>query len=120
MENRGQKYHRDRTSNVLREEIDTLLEGELSDPRIGLVSVSEVHLAPDGRSARVLVVVQGDEDECEATMEGLEAAKLYIRRELAERLHLRRCPELIFQQDRSLEFGPRIDELLKRTKKKKS
>ena len=63
MERRGQKYHRERLSEALREEIETIVEGELGDPRIGLVNVSELHLAADSRSARVLVVVQGDDDE---------------------------------------------------------
>lgn len=118
MERRGQKYHRERLGEALREEIETILEGELGDPRIGLVNVSEVHLAPDSRSARVMVVVEGDDEEGEATMEGLAAATGYIRRELAERLHLRRPPELIFVQDRSQQYEARIDELLARTKKK--
>lgn len=118
MERRGQKYHRERLGEALREEIETILEGELGDPRIGLVNVSEVHLAPDSRSARVMVVVQGDEAAAESTMEGLAAATGYVRRELAERLHLRRPPELIFVQDRSQQYEARIDELLTRTKKK--
>jgi len=119
LERRGQKYHRERLGEALREEVETLLEGELADPRIGLVNVSEVQLAPDARSARVLVVVEGDEDEAEATMQGLVAATGFIRRELAERLHLRRPPDLVFQLDRSREYTARIDELLKRTKRKR-
>jgi ribosome-binding factor A len=118
VERRGQKYHRERLGEALREEIETILEGELGDPRIGLVNVSEVHLAPDSRSARVLVVVAGDDAEAEATMEGLQAASGYVRRELVERLHLRRAPELIFIQDRSQEYESRIDELLSRSKKR--
>jgi ribosome-binding factor A len=118
LERRGQKYHRERLGEALREEIETILEGELGDPRIGLVNVSEVHLAPDSRSARVLVVVAGDDAEGEATMEGLQAASGYVRRELVERLHLRRSPELIFIQDRSQEYKSRIDELLGRSKKR--
>jgi ribosome-binding factor A len=118
VERRGQKYHRERLGEALREEIETILEGELGDPRIGLVNVSEVHLAPDSRSARVLVVVAGDDVEAEATMEGLQAANGYVRRELVERLHLRRAPELIFIQDRSQEYESRIDELLSRSKKR--
>ena len=118
MERRGQKYHRERLGEALREEIETILEGELSDPRIGLVNVSEVILAPDSRSARVLVVAQGDDDEAEETMEGLHAACGYVRRELAERLHLRRPPELLFILDRSHLYQTRIDELLNRTKKR--
>ncbi len=118
MERRGQKYHRERLGEALREEIETILEGELGDPRIGLANVSEVHLAPDARSARVMVVVEGDEEEAAATLEGLQAANGYVRRELAERLHLRRPPELIFIQDRSQQYEARIDELLTRSKKK--
>ena len=49
----GVKYHRGRMGEAFREEIIALVEGELSDPRIGLVSVNEVQIAPDGRSARV-------------------------------------------------------------------
>ena len=118
MERRGQKYHRERLGEALREEIETILEGELSDPRIGLVNVSEVHLAPDSRSARVMVVVAGDDAQAEETMEGLQAANGYVRRELVERLHLRRAPELLFILDRSHHYEARIDELLNRTKKR--
>jgi ribosome-binding factor A len=117
LERRGQKYHRERLSEALREEIETILEGELSDPRIGLVNVSEVHLAEDSKSAKVLVVVEGD-DEAAETMEGLRAATGYIRRELTEQLHLRRAPELLFILDRSHLYEARIEELLGRTKKR--
>jgi ribosome-binding factor A len=120
MERRGQKYHRERLGGALREEIATILEGELSDPRIGLVSVTEVQLAPDSRSARVLISVDGDDDEAAESLEGLQAAVGYIRRELVERLHLRRPPELVFVLDRSLESTARVEELLGRTKKKTS
>ena len=53
MERRGQKYHRERLGQALREELETIVEGELADPRIGLVNVSSVELAEDSRSARV-------------------------------------------------------------------
>ena len=118
MEKRALKYHRGRVGEALREEIETILEGELGDPRIGLANVSEVLLAPDSRSARVMVVVQGNDAAAAATMEGLQAACGYVRRELAERLHLRRPPELIFIQDRSQQYEARIDELLGRSKKR--
>jgi ribosome-binding factor A len=118
LERRGQKYHRERLGEALREEIETILEGELSDPRIGLVNVSEVHLAPDSRSARVIVVVAGDDTQAQETMEGLHAANGYVRRELVERLHLRRAPELLFILDRSQQYESRINELLNRTKKR--
>jgi ribosome-binding factor A len=118
MERRSQKYHRDRLSEALREEIETLLEGELRDPRIGLASVSAVEMAEDARSAHVLVTVAGGDDEAERTLEGLEAAKNYVRHELAERLRLRRPPELFFQIDRSHQLESRVEELLARAKKR--
>ena len=118
MEKRGAKYHRERLGEALREEIETIVEGELGDPRIGLVNVSRVELAEDSHSARIMVVVEGDDAEAERTMQGLLAAVGYIRREIAERLHLRRAPELVFQLDRSETYHARVDELLKRTRKK--
>ena len=118
LEKRGLKYHRERKGEALREEIEIILEGELADPRIGLVHVSEVKLAPDGRSAHVFVMVDGDDEEAEKTMEGLSAAVGFIRRELVERLRLRRAPDLIFQLDRGPEYQARIDELLNRTRKR--
>ncbi len=118
MERRGQKYHRDRLGEAIREEIETILEGELGDPRIGLVSVSGILMADDSRSARVLVYVEGDDDEAERSLEGLEAAKSYVRHELAERLRLRRPPELFFQLDRSHQLESRVEELLNRAKKR--
>ena len=119
MEKRGAKYHRGRLGEALREEIETIVEGELGDPRIGLVNVSRVELADDSRSARVYVVVEGDDAEAEQSLEGLSIAVGFIRREITERLHLRRAPELIFVLDRSEKYQARVDELLKRTKKKR-
>jgi ribosome-binding factor A len=118
-ENRARKHHQERLGVALREEITTIIEGELSDPRIGSAAVSEVHLAPDGRSARVFIFVSGDEAEERGTMKGLMAAKGYVRHEIAERLGLRHPPELIFELDRSDKFGSRVDELLGRIDKRK-
>ncbi len=119
MERRGQKYHRERLGEALREEIQTIVEGELGDPRIGLVSVSEVQLAEDGRSAHVLVTMDGNDEEAERSLKGLQAAIGFVRHELVERLHLRKPPELHFQIDRSRKYEARVDELLQRTKNKK-
>jgi ribosome-binding factor A len=118
VEKRGAKYHRGRLGEALREEIETLVEGELADPRIGLVSVTGVHMAEDGRSAQVLIDVDGDDHEAELSMEGLDAAKVYIRREIADRLRLRRAPELFFRLDRAEREKARVEELLARVKKK--
>jgi ribosome-binding factor A len=118
-ENRARKHHQERLGEALREEITSIIEGELSDPRIGAAAVSEVHLATDGRSARIFIYVSGDEKEERNTMKGLMAAKGYIRHEVAERLGLRHPPELIFELDRSETIGARIEELLGRLDKRK-
>jgi ribosome-binding factor A len=118
VEKRAVKYHRGRLGEALREEIETLVEGELADPRIGLVGVTAVHIADDGRSAQVLVDVDGDEAEAERSLEGLIAAKEYIRHELVDRLRLRRAPELHFRLDRAEQEKARVEELLARTKKR--
>ena len=119
MERRGLKHHRERLSESLREEIETILEGELGDPRIGLASVSGLQIAEDGRSAHVMISVAGDDVEADRTLEGLNAAKNFVRHELAERLRLRRAPELHFLIDRSDKLESRVEELLARAKKKK-
>jgi len=118
VEKRGAQHHRGRLAEALREEIETLIEGELSDPRIGLVRVTGVHLAEDGRSAQVLVDVDGNENEAERSMQGLDAAKAFIRHEIADRLRLRRAPELFFRLDRSDREKARVEELLARVKKR--
>lgn len=118
MEKRGLKYHRGRVGEALREEIETLVEGELADPRIGLVSVTAVHIADDGRSAEVWVNVEGSDEDADESLEGLEAAKAYIRHELVERLRLRKAPELIFRLDRAELEKARVEELLARAKKR--
>jgi ribosome-binding factor A len=119
VEPRAPKYQRERRVEALREEIDLILEGELGDPRIGLVAVTELVLAPGGKTARVFVRVDGEEDEDDQTLAGLNAAKGFIRRQLAARMGLRHAPELIFVIDRSEQYASRIDELLGRTRKKR-
>ena len=121
-ENRGRKHHQDRLSEALRVEIGTMIEGELSDPRIGFCYVSEVVLNPGGKSARVYVALDTatkNIEKAEAeTVAGLEAAKGYIRFEVKERLGVRHVPELSFQADRSGRFQARIDELMQRSRKR--
>ena len=118
-EQRGRTYHRARVGETLKEEIGVIIEGELGDPRIALCTVTEIALAPDGKSARVYIEVAGDERESEQTIIAINAAKGYIKRELLVRLGVRHVPELNFLLDKSQEYGSRIDDLLGRIKKRK-
>jgi ribosome-binding factor A len=117
-ENRSAEHHRERLIDALREEIDAIIGGELSDPRIGLCHVTEVVLAPGGRSARVLVDVDGDDDQAAKTVQGLTAARAFIRTEVRDRLGKKHVPELTFHLDRSQRATERIDELLGRVQKR--
>ena len=120
MENRSQKHHRERRSEALREEITSLVEGELEDPRIGLVTVNEVQLTPEGKAARVFVTISGNDDEVAASLEGLNASRGFLRHALTTNLGLRHAPELVFVLDEWQKYGSRVEELLKRIGKRKN
>jgi len=115
-EQRGKQHHLERVSEALKDEIGAIVEGELGDPRIGLCNVTEVLLSPDGKSARVFIRADGNDEEAKQSIKAIEAAKGYVRRELLERLGVRHVPELNFILDRSEEIGARIDELLGRAR----
>jgi ribosome-binding factor A len=121
-ENRARKHHQDRVAETLRLEIQTMIDGELSDPRISNCYVSEVSLNPGGKSARVYVAIDsGVKDIVQAekdTTAGLEAAKGYMRYELKERMGVRHVPDLAFLADRSGRFQARIEELMDRSRKR--
>ncbi|WP_263356509.1 30S ribosome-binding factor RbfA [Acidicapsa ligni] len=117
-EPRSRVYHRNRVAESLREEIGTMLEGQLSDPRIALCYVTEVAMNPGSKSARVYIAVDGGEEAEKQTIDALLAARGFIRHELLERLGMRRVPDLSFHVDRSEKFQSRIDELLGRVKKR--
>ncbi len=101
-----------RLDELLRQEIGELLAREVADPRVGFVTVTEVETAPDLRHARVWVSVIGDPTEREATLEALQRAMVYVRRELGHRLRLKRIPELHIRLDDSAERGTRVLRLL--------
>jgi ribosome-binding factor A len=121
-EHRARKHHQDRVAETLRLEIGTMIEGELSDPRIGFCYVTEVVLNPGAKSARVYVALDSAvKDIAQAeldTLAGLEAAKGYIRFELKERMGVRHVPELSFLADRSGRFQARIEQLMDRSRKR--
>ena len=122
MENRSAQHHKDRLVEAIKEELVIIVTGELSDPRIGLVSVNEVIMAPGGKAMRIYVAVEGDDREQKECITALNDAVGFIRHQLAESLGLRLAPDLHFVLDNSNKYGSRIDELLhridKRSKKK--
>ena len=95
-----------------------MLEGELSDPRIAPSYVTDVVLAPGGKSARIYIAVYGNEQEEESTLAGLMTARSYIRSQLRERMGVRHVPDLTFAIDRSEKMAGRMEELLGRIRKR--
>ena len=102
-----------RLNGLFREELSDLLLRQVKDPRLAqFVSITRVAISPDLSHARVFVSVMGSEEEKASTLEGLTAAANYLRRQLNNRVSLRRMPELSFRRDESMEKGAHVLDLL--------
>jgi len=109
-------HRAERLADELRAALSVIVSG-MADPRIGFVTVTGVRLSPDLRHARVMVSVLGDEAQQRASLKRLEAARQYLRHELAQEVALRFTPELSFELDLGVEYSQRVDELLRRAGK---
>jgi ribosome-binding factor A len=103
----------DRVNQLIKEEISTLLQRELKDPRLGFVTVTEVETSKDLRSAKVFVSVLGDEHQWMSSLAALASARGFVRNWLRQHLDLRITPEIDFRADRSMEHAAKIQSLLK-------
>jgi len=101
-----------RVADVVRSVLSSLLLMEAHDPELRKVTVTEVEMPPDLRSARVFFSVLGGEPERERAAESLTRAAGFLRGEVGRRSGLRHAPELVFVLDRSLERGARVEEIL--------
>jgi ribosome-binding factor A len=97
----------------IRQEVADLLLRRVKDPRIGFVTITEVDVSPDLRRAKIYYSVVGTEVDRQRAAEGLHRASSFIKRELAPRLQLKFMPEIGFVYDPSLEYGDRIEKLLR-------
>lgn len=100
-----------RINEVLREVVGEAIS-ELSDPRIGFVTVTSVETSPDLRSARVFYSVLGESDARCAAQKGLESASGAIQARVARETRMKRTPTLSFRYDDTIEKGVRISRLL--------
>jgi len=105
-------HRAERAADIIKEEIAQIVGYELEDPRVSLVTVTEVRLSDDRRAAKVYVTVAGDENEHRAAMAALRKAAPYVRKQLGLSLNLPRTPEIHFVRDRVEEEGERVDQLL--------
>ena len=90
-----------------------IIRSDIKDPRIHpMTSVVEVSVAPDLKTCKAWISVLGDEKAQKDTMEGLQSAVGYIRRQLARELNLRNTPEITFILDQSIEYGVSMSKLI--------
>jgi ribosome-binding factor A len=101
-----------RINEVLREVIGSAISADLSDPRIGFVTVTSVETSPDLRTARVHVSVLGSESERESTLAALRSSHGVIQSKIAAETQMKRTPSLSFHYDDTAEKGMRISRLL--------
>ncbi len=104
----------DRVNQLIKEEISLLIQRELKDPRLGFVTVTDVEVSKDLRTAKVYVSVLGTDEQWQASLAALESARGFIRNWLAPRLRMRAVPHLGFHPDRSMAHAARIQEVLER------
>ena len=111
----GTRYQQ-RVSEMIRGHLSELLATRVNDPRVGLVTITDVEVNADTTQAQVYFSMLGDESDREEAMAGLQSAAGFLRYELGQRVRLRNTPELMFHWDASLERGERIASLLDRLK----
>ena len=102
-----------RINSEVQRELANIIRGEIKDPRIHpLTSVVTVEVAPDLKTCKAYISVLGDQEAQEKTLEGLNSAVGYIRRQLAKNLNLRNTPEIRFIIDQSIEYGVHMSKLI--------
>ena len=107
----SKKYQR-RVGDMIRNHLMDLIERKVNDPRVEMVTITDVAVTPDAAQADVHYSVLGGAEAQAEAQAGLESAAGWLRRELGRRLRLRNTPRLIFHYDPSLERGEHIVGLL--------
>lgn len=102
----------EKVADLIQKEVSQMLVKSIKDPRIGFVTITKVMVSEDCRFAKVYFSVTGPLEERERSLEGLNHAKGYVRKELGRRIRLRYTPEIMFQFDPSIEYAIRIEELI--------
>ncbi|HSF72641.1 MAG TPA: 30S ribosome-binding factor RbfA [Microcoleus sp.] len=100
----------ERVASMVKREVSLMLLNGIKDDRVGagMVSVTDVIVSGDLQHTKIFVSIYGTDEAKAETMEGLKSATSYVRNQLGQRLQLRRTPEVIFLEDRSLERGDKM------------
>jgi len=111
-----------RVASLIKQEVSQMLMSGIKDDRVGagMVSITDVDVSGDLQHAKIFVSIYGTEAARAETMEGLRAATSYVRRELGQRVRLRRTPEILFREDRSMERGTRVLSLINQLSQERS
>jgi len=109
----------EKIADLIRKEVSQMLMKTVKDPRIGFVTITKVSVKEDFRLAKIYFSVAGTPEERERTINGLNSAKGYIRKELGRRISLRYTPEIIFQFDPSIEYAIHIGEVFQQLKQER-
>jgi len=98
-----------RVASLIQREVGQMLFDGIKDDRVGagMVSVTDVEVSGDLQHAKIFVSIYGTEEARSETMAGLRSSTAFVRRELGQRIRLRRTPAVVFYEDRSLERGTR-------------
>ncbi|MFH1191584.1 MAG: 30S ribosome-binding factor RbfA [Candidatus Omnitrophota bacterium] len=105
-----------RVEEAIKKEVSLIIHDELKDPRIGFVTITRVELSKDLKNANIFYSVLGKEDTCKKTKIALDSALGYIRSLVAQRINMRFATELMFQEDHSIEYSVKIQEILNKIK----
>lgn len=115
-----QKKRNLRVAEQLRKEIAQIVQEEIKDPHIKMLTITRVTVSPDLRVAKIYLSVIGDPQTRTATMQALEHARSFIRTLIGQRIVLRYTPELIFLYDDTLDYVETIERLFKQIHTEKS
>jgi len=103
-----------RLEGIIRKDISDIIQFDLKDPDVGFVTITDVEVSNDHSYATVYCTFLGKQPRNDAGLRALNRARGYIRTQLSQRLDIRRTPELTFVQDKSMENGRHIDEILQK------
>jgi ribosome-binding factor A len=101
-----------RVDEAIRQVIGDALAGDIKDPRVGFVTVTDVRTSADLSHARVYVSVLGGTVQRDQTMAGLQSAHGYLQRRISGELRLRRTPTLVFHYDQTTDRAMRVEGIL--------
>lgn len=101
-----------RIAEQIQRELSEIVRVELKDPRVGMITLTDVEVTPDGEHAKVFFTVLGEPSRIDQATEGLQHAAGYLRSQLAQRLSVRVVPHLQFKYDPSVERGARLSQLI--------